>query len=449
MKTELLSYQAAGAQFLYDNRGGICAFRVGRGKTPTALAVLERIKADTPKPRFLVLCPSVLKYQWQTETTKFADNLITQVIDGTKLARSKQFSEQADVYIANYEQLRLDPIHFLSDEWDAVIMDEAHKLGNPTTKQSKIARKIKAKWKICLTGTPISNHPSELWPLLNWIAPDVAGKWWDFVHTYCTFNPWGGVSGTKNLDKLAKLVEPYMLMENEDIGLAEEIEADVEFDLSDAEVKLYEQIRLVTLQEIERELIDKVSSPAQIQNAFVKALRLQQLTGGMQLLGQGVESSKIKAIVELLANREGKAIIYSRFAEMGKLLYTKLAEYKPFIVIGETNKKDRQAIIDAFNKQDDPHRLLIISDTMSHGVNLQHACSTIIYCETPYSLGKKTQITGRVHRYGQKEQVYIYYMLARVAGRKSIDHHIKHISIRKSGVARKALGIRDITEILS
>ncbi len=442
-----MPYQLEGANRLYDNHGGICAFRVGRGKTPTALAVLTRIKLDRPKPKFLVVCPAVLKYQWQKETAKFAPNLTTQVIDGSKIDRSKQFNNKADIYITNYEQLRHDPDKFLLTEWDAVIMDEAHKLGNPTTKQSKIGRKIKADWKIALTGTPISNHPSEVWPVLWWINPLAAGSWWTFVKTYCTTNPWGGISGTRNLDKLADVLEPYLLTENEDIGIGVAFEEDIEVELSNEEAKLYEQIRLEMLTEIDRELIDKIVSPSQIQNAFVKALRLSQITGSMELVGANIKSTKIEKIKELLKSFTSKTVVYTRYSQLADILERELSEFKPLKISGSVSNKIRQESIDLFNT-DDLHKVMIVTDAGSHGINLHFKAANQIFCDTPYSLGKKTQVTGRVHRFGQTEQVRIYYMMAKVYGRKTIDYHIKTISTRKADVARKTLRIADIKTLL-
>jgi SNF2 family DNA or RNA helicase len=448
----LLPFQVQGADFLYTQKAGILAFDVGLGKTITTLAVLDQIKRDKPEAKFLIVCPAILKYQWQTEINRFTPHLSSLVIDGHQGIRRKQYAEVADIYIANYELVKMDWQFYTTYKWSAVTLDEAHKIGNPQTKQSKVCRRLRAEYRFCLTGTPISNHPHELWAPLSWIAPDVAGKWFHFVRNYCNFNPWGGVSGAKNLDKLAAEIQPYILsVSKSDVlpELNEVRETDVEFELSQEEENLYNQIRLEQLFEIERGLINKVASPVQIQNAVVKALRLQQLTGGMELLGQGKRSSKIERIKEFVAQSEGKTIIYSRFAEMGKLLEKHLVAYSPFLMIGSTPKKMRQEMIDKFNDPEDQHKLLIISDTASHGLNLQFACSTIIYCESPFSLGKKTQITGRVHRYGQTKQVNIYYMLAKVGGRKSIDHHIKQITIQKSHIARKALGLREVQELLS
>lgn len=462
----LRDYQIKGAKFLVRQKGGILAFQVGLGKTPTSLAAFEHVYQLGDL--LLIVCPSTLKLQWQEEIVKFTPHFQCVVIDGTEHQRKQQWGLPSEIYVINYEQLRTEYDNIAGRKWRMVILDEAHKLGNadaltpvgrlakknkiPLTAKhytvARLARGLVAEYKVCLTGTPISNAPHELWGLLAWLNKDVAGSFWSFTQRYCVFidqRVKGGktvkaIAGAQRLDELNRVVAPFLYRVSKDEALPDLLparEVDVEFELSTEEADAYTKIRLELLFEL-GPILSKVTSKAAMQNALVKALRLQQLTASMELLGDMNTSTKATMVHGLVASAPTKVVVYTRFVGMTRVLETKLAEFSPLVISGAMKPANKHAIISLFNT-DNEHRVLIITDAAREGLNLHYQAAVQILCEVPFSLGKKTQLEGRVHRFGQDKEVTIYYMLARVNGKKSIDHHIKNISALKARVADKVL----------
>jgi len=439
----LYNFQRVGASFLYKVGNGLLGDPPGLGKTLMAIAVAEKVEAE----KVLIFTPSAVKWQFENEIKRFIPEAKTVIVDGTVDKRRELWRSDARFYIANYELLLRDFEHINVREWDLIIADEATKISNPMAKQSKIIKKLRAKRKIAATGTPISNRANDLYNILDFLSPGCMGNYWNFIERYCLKNQWGGIFGYKNMDELKIRLKKYMIRRTrEEVlpELPEKIETEIQFELSDEERKLYDNIRKELLFEIKKEDISKLENPMTIQYSLTKLMRLQQLTNSMELLGESPKSSKIETLKELLEERieTDKAIIYTKFSQFADILERELVEYKPLKITGEV--QDRQKIVDKFNHLSD-NRVLIITDAASHGLNLQFQCSTVICMDLPFSLAKLEQIIGRVYRIGQKKTVWVYSLL----GRKTVDYHLKKILDSKKELSNQILNMSDIQNMLS
>jgi SNF2 family DNA or RNA helicase len=437
----LFNYQRVGASFLYQVDNGLLGDEPGMGKTPMSLAVAEKMKAQ----KVLIFTPSAVKHQFAAEINKFLPGNKVVVVDGNVDKRIKLWRTEARFYLANYELLLRDFIH-MDRDWDLIIADEATKISNPFAKQSKAVKKLRAKKKIAMTGTPISNRANDLWNILDFLAPGCMGNYFSFIDRYCMKNQWGGIFGYKNMDELKSKLKRYMIRRTRAEvlpELPEKMETDMPFELSDKEKSLYDKIKKEILFEIDKEDINKLENPMTIQHTLVKLLRLQQLTNSMELLGQDKKSSKIELLKEMIEERaeSDKVIIYTKFSKFADILERELVDYKPLKITGETT--GRHEIVEAFNTQD-VNRVMIITDAASHGLNLQFRCSTIICTDLPFSLAKLEQVIGRVYRIGQKSQVNIYYLL----GIKTVDYHLKKILEKKGELSDQILTMSDIQTLL-
>lgn len=443
----LYPYQKVGSAFLTRIGSGLLGDCVGSGKTLMVLAVIQHTNAQ----RVLVFCPSSVKYQWQSEIEKFlGEKVVSQVIDGDKKKRIEQWRAPARVFIVNYELLLRD-FNEMNREWDYVIADEATRISNPQAKQSKLIKKLKAKHRIAMTGTPISNRANEVWNVIDFCQPGVMGSYWSFLQKYCLKNQWGGIYGYQNMNELKQILKRYMIRRTKDEilpDLPEKTHIEIPFELCEQERELYKKIKEEILFEIDKTDINKLENPTTIQYTLCKLLRLQQLTDSMELLGENKISSKLTILKDLLPEltQNTKVLIYTKFSKFANIVERELEQYKPLKITGEV--KERQEIIDKFNKSDE-NQVMIITDASAYGVNLQHKCSTVVFLDLPFSLGKKNQVTGRVDRIGQKNNVLIYYLI----GRKTIDVHIKKIIQKKEELSNELLGdtqftMRDIKQLL-
>lgn len=435
----LFPYQRVGAAFLLKSGSAILGDQCGLGKTIQTLATVEAAKAN----KILIFCPSAVKYQWGEEIKKFikSDESFV-VIDGNKKERDEQWKSDKRFYIANYELLLRDFEVINERTWDYILADEATKISNARAKQSKAIKKLKAKNRIAMTGTPISNRAEEVWNVVDFCIPGALGNYWSFLSRYCVKNRFGGIFAYQNLDELNQKLKRYMIRrekKNVLLDLPELILTDVPFKLSEEEHELYGKIKKEILFEIEQTDISKIENPMTIQMTLVKMTRLQQLTDSMELIGEQQKSSKLDVLKELLQENVvngDKAIVFSRFSEMCKILGRELKEYNPLIIIGETSNEERHKIIDAFNT-DDEHKILVLSSAGQYGLNIQRA-NILFHYDQEWSLAKMVQREGRAHRIGQKKVVQVFNLLAR----GTMDMYVKKTLHGKAELSEGLLGNR-------
>ena len=296
----LFPYQKVGASFLYNIGSGLLGDEMGLGKTIQSLAVCEKTKAQ----KILVFCPASVKWQWHDEIKRFIPGAEVCVIEGDKKARDACWTKEARFYVANYELLLRDAI-MQAIEWDIVIADEATKISNPMAKQSKAIKKLRAKRRIAMTGTPVSNRANEVWNLVDFISPGALGDYWGFLQRYCLKNQWGGIFGYQNMDELRDKLKRYMIRRlKKDVlpELPEKIITDIPFEMTEEEKSLYKKIKKEILFEIEKSDISKLEQPMTVSYTLVKMVRLRQLADSLELLGENKKSSKLEVLKDLLIN---------------------------------------------------------------------------------------------------------------------------------------------------
>lgn len=443
---ELYPYQKEAVTFILKQGSGLIADSVGLGKTLMTLGV---IKATSPSS-VLIVCPAILKWQWKEQIEKFLPEATAVIIDGTPEQRAAQWVTPAQIKIANYELLWRDFTFTTGTLWELMVCDEATRIANPWTKTYKSLYHIRARRRIALTGTPVSNRPNELWGILNWCFPGILGKYSAFLDRYCVRNIWGGIFKFQRLEELQKRIKPLMIRRlREEVlpQLPEKIVSDVPLQLSDRERELYDKIRKELLFEIEKDDISKLENPITIQHTLVRMLRLRQATNSLELIGKNKESSKLAGLKELLPdvlNGERKAIIFTFFSEMADILERELKDYAPLKITGEVDK--REGIVRAFNDKPE-HRLLIMTSAGQYGLNIQ-AASVVIHYDQEWSLAKMEQRVGRAHRIGQKLNVLEYNLLMR----GTMDEYVRKVLRKKQELSKELLGdgvgAEDIKQIL-
>lgn len=191
--------------------GGILADEMGLGKTLQAIAFLATVPAKTVGKKSLVVCPASLVYNWGEELQRFAPQLSVTLILGTA-AQRKALREQgsgADVWVTSYELLRQDSADYEAEAFYSCFLDEAQHIKNSVTQISKAVKKINARQRFVLTGTPIENRLSELWNLFDFLMPGYL-----FGKTAFQEKLEKPILKSKNPDaqqQLRRLVRPFLL----------------------------------------------------------------------------------------------------------------------------------------------------------------------------------------------------------------------------------------------
>ncbi|MDZ4225345.1 MAG: DEAD/DEAH box helicase, partial [Candidatus Andersenbacteria bacterium] len=431
----LFPYQKVGSAFLWKIGSGLIGDEMGLGKTIMALAVCEKVQAQ----KVLIFTPAAVKWQWAQEIAKFVKTNNSIVIEGDKKTRLKLWrDEQYQFYIANYELLLRDLDSMDVREWDVIIADEATRISNPQAKQSRAIKKLRAKRRIAMTGTPVSNRANEVWNIIDFCQPGAFGNYYSFLQRYCLKNQWGGIFGYQHMDELRGKLKRYMIRRLKADVLPElpaKICTDIPFELTEEEKALYKKLKKEILFEIEARDIAKIETPMTISYTLVKMLRLRQLADSMELLGHNVQSSKLAVLKELLIealDNSKKAIVFTQFSEMADILERELAEWLPLKISGKVIQ--RQDIVSAFN-ENDINKVLIMTSAGQFGLNIQRA-SVIFHYDQEWSLAKMGQREGRAHRIGQKDIVLVYNLLAK----GTLDYYVKKVLHAKAELSNQILG---------
>ena len=187
---ELRPYQVKGLSWLSFLRqyglGACLADDMGLGKTIQLLALLLKDKEEGIDRPTLLICPTSVVGNWQREAKKFAPSLRVLVHHGIN-RRKKEFLEEVldyDLVISTYALTHRDEEILAGVEWNGVVLDEAQNIKNSSTKQSQAVRRIKAGYRVALTGTPVENRLSELWSIMEFLNPGYLGSAAGFRRTF-------------------------------------------------------------------------------------------------------------------------------------------------------------------------------------------------------------------------------------------------------------------------
>ena len=419
-KTIVRPYQRAGIEFLRQAlrkfKGALLADDMGLGKTLQALSLisLSRMKS------VLVLCPASVKYVWEEEIKKHYPSMPYIIIEGDAEQRRQQWSGAARIKIANYELLLHDKSPSIMD-WDLVICDEITRAKNYQTKTAKKVKSLDRRYNLGLSGAPIENRLEELHSIMDFVMPGLLGPGWLFVQRYCVKNRYNAIVGYRNIGQIRQKIAPHYLRRIKDDVLTElppKTINDVWLELSDDEWDIYEVIRLQI-----KEMI-KENPTLRVANVLTEMIRLKQCTDDCRLLGEeGIESSKVQALTDILEAAEGHQVVaFTQFAQFAKLLAAEIDDV--LLIDGSVSPKRRASIIQQF--QSGNNQLLIGTDALAYGVTLT-AADIVVNLDQPWTPARLRQREDRLHRIGQEKNVQVVNLIAR----RTIDEYVRKIIHRK------------------
>jgi superfamily II DNA or RNA helicase len=422
LNATLRDYQTEGVnwlQFLRDyDLNGILADDMGLGKTIQALAslLLEKESGRAKHPN-LVIAPTSLMSNWRREIEKFAPSLSVLVLQGPE--RKQHFSEipEYDVILSTYPLMTHDEAIFSNQEFHYLILDEAQAIKNARAQRTQIIYRLKAKHRLCLTGTPIENHLGELWSMYHFLMPGYLGSQQYFHRLFRT--PIERHGDAIRAQQLRKRVEPFMLRRSKDIvaaDLPKKTEMIQTVTLMGRQRDLYETVRLAMDKKVRAEIKKKGLAGSQLM-ILDALLKLRQVCCDPRLVklnkAKNVkESAKLTLLMEMLPEmvEEGrKVLIFSQFTSMLSLIEPELArkKIKYSKLTGQTRK--REAAIDAF-QLGDAKVFLISLKAGGMGLNLT-AADTVIHYDPWWNPAVERQATDRAYRIGQDKPVFVYKLI--------------------------------------
>ena len=418
----LRPYQQEGLNWLQFLReydlAGVLADDMGLGKTVQTLAHLlaekESGRMDRPS---VVIAPTSLMTNWRQESERFAPDLRVLVLHGTERKQHFERIGDHDLIVTSYPLLPRDSAVLLKEEFHYVILDEAQFIKNPKTQFAQIACALKARHRLCLTGTPMENHLGELWSLFHFLLPGFLGDEHRFNSLFRRPIERGQSEDRRKL--LAHRVAPFILRRKKEAVVQElppktEIVQNVE--LSGAQRDLYESVRLAMHERVRQEVDSKGLSRAHI-IILDALLKLRQICCHPQLLSlpsakKVKDSAKLDLLLDLLPEMisEGRRILlFSQFTSMLDIIEKEIDRLKiPFVrLTGET--RDRATPVATFQSGEVP-LFLISLKAGGTGLNLT-AADTVIHYDPWWNPAVENQATDRAHRIGQTKNVFVYKLM--------------------------------------
>ncbi|MDP9128413.1 MAG: DEAD/DEAH box helicase, partial [Pseudomonadota bacterium] len=446
LNAELRPYQKQGYDWLHFlgtyNLGGILADDMGLGKTVQALAYILSLKRQGRLGTCLVIMPTSLVTNWQTEAARFTPDLKVLTLHGGDRARKFHDIPDADVVLSTYPLIIRDVENLRAHKWGLVILDEAQAIKNPTSKMMQAVCMLEAKQRLCLTGTPVENHLGEVWSIFAFLMPGLLGDYRSFARLYRTPIEKGGDSERQNL--LARRLRPFILRRlksnvAKELPLKTEIIQRVVF--GEDQRDLYETVRHVMNDKVQEVIAAKGLARSQI--VILDALlKLRQVCCDPRLVkisaaAKAKTSAKLSMLLEMLPTliEDGRRILlFSQFTSMLDLIKPELdLAGIPYVELRGTTK-DRRTPIVRFQKKEVP-LFLISLKAGGTGLNIT-AADTVIHFDPWWNPSVENQATDRAHRIGQDKPVFVYKLI--VEG--SIEERILDLQQKKVHLADALLG---------
>lgn len=427
----LYPFQRVGVRFIETVGSALIADDMGSGKTIQIIRALTRMQPES-RP-VLVVCPNSMKYTWHDEVLRWSD-MLPVVIDGSVAKRRKDIARNADVYIINWEALRLhsriagygsinltdkerEPKELNEIAWGTVVADEGHRAKDPKSKQTRALWAVSqdANFRIAATGTPIESHPGELWSILHFIRPDEFPGKTKYVDRYCmkAFNPFGGMDITgldaEHADEFHRIVDPIVLRRPKDVILPQlppKTETVRYIPFSGKQATAYRQMKKEMVAELDNGTATIALNPLQ------KFIRLAQFASSYAEMDNGkpylsMPSNKVDAFLELLQEAGSEQVV--AFAESKQLIRLTAQAldkqaYRYGMITSDTTPDQRAAYVREF--QEGRLQVMLCTSAGSEGITLT-AARILVFLQRFWSSITNQQAADRVHRIGQDRPVEI------------------------------------------
>ena len=446
LKAVLRDYQLDGITWLdflgCHQLGGVLADDMGLGKTVQVLAhVLSERAMGRIKAPVLVVMPTSLIPNWQAEAARFAPELRVLTLHGNDRKSEFVRSAEHDLILTTYALLSRDFDELAAIPFDLVVFDEAQALKNPAAKAAQCARRLHARRRLVMTGTPLENHLGELWSQVDLVLPGLLGERRQFTSHFRT-----PIEKHQDADAQARLgrrLRPFLLRRNKQ-QVAQELPPKTEIvhrvELQDGQRELYESLRLAMHDKVRKAIRSRGVGQSSI-IILDALLKLRQVCCDPRLVklpaaSRVRASAKRDALMELLEpllDEGRRVLLFSQFTQMLDLIELELRARSLAFVRLDGSTADRAAPVAAFQSEAVP-LMLISLKAGGVGLNLT-AADTVIHYDPWWNPAVENQATDRAHRIGQDKRVFVYKLVCS----DTVEDKIITLQARKADLASAIL----------
>jgi hypothetical protein len=403
--------------------GALLADDMGLGKTLQVLSFLSQCVAVGRDQPHLVVAPIALLGNWQREAVRFFGDRCQPIahITGADLpddpAAAIAYLNSLRLVLVSYETLRRHELPFAQVTWQTVILDEAQKAKNPDTQIARVIRTLNARFRLAVTGTPVENSLTELWTLIDWLAPGLLGSLRDFNRDYILPLQDDYESGKRDLaSQLQQIIRPIFLRRTKQEVLIDRLPpitvARHPVPLSDDQWQTYTHIAQHarasgrTLADLNR-LFAVCAHPA----LHDDRLLLESLTADPFPKGEAFFK-----LLQEIADAHGKVLIFANRHRVQRWIADEIRRrfgFTPAIINGAlTGSERRVQLVDTFNESPKPFDALILAPRAAGmGLNITGANHVIHYMRE-WNPAVENQATDRAYRIGQTRPVTVHLLIA-------------------------------------
>jgi hypothetical protein len=449
LKATLRPYQQVGVRWLRTiaalGLGGCLADDMGLGKTIQVLALLLQLKREPDGAPSLLVAPASLLANWRAEIGRFAPSLVVRVAHGSAAPEDRTGDgarpdlNGVDLVMTTYGSAHRFP-WMREVAWRLLVLDEAQAIKNPGARQTRAVKSMKARTRLCLTGTPIENRLSDLWSIFDFLLPGLLGSARRFGEEAKRMDREG------NYATLRRLVGPYILRRlktdpNVIDDLPEKTEMTAWCPLTRVQAVMYQE----AVEDLARKL-DEAEGMSRRGTILAYLLRFKQICNHpSHWLGDGAwqrdASGKLMRLLEIageVGERQEKMLVFTQFREMTAPLEAHLSRAfgRPGLVLhGQVPVKKRKELVEAFQRDDGPPFFVLSLKAGGTGLNLT-AASHVVHFDRWWNPAVESQATDRAFRIGQKKNVLVHKLVCK----GTVEERIDSLIASKRELAEKVVG---------
>ena len=410
LKTRLYPYQEEGVRFALFKEAALIGDEMGLGKTLQAIAAAIQKKVVFGFAKVLVITLASLKEQWKREIERFSDEKALVVAGGARQRHEQYRSDPSFFKITNYEAVLRDVATLTRFKPDLIILDEAQRIKNFSTKTAMAVKALPRRHAMVLTGTPLENRLEDVYSIVQFLEPRRLAPLWRFAadHYLLSREHRGKILGYRNLNRLHERLGPLVIRRRKEEVLK---------DLPEETVNTY-YVEMHALQAEMHAGYAQALGPL-LNKPYLTPIDLRRMRELLMLMRRVCDSTylvdrntsvspklrELEGILDEVVIQNGrKTVIFSEWTTMTYLIARHLANagIRYVELSGQVPVEKRQSLIDEFSNNPDC-KVFLSTDAGGTGLNLQ-AADCVINFELPWNPAKVRQRIGRVNRIGQKSR---------------------------------------------
>ena len=457
VNAEFREYQIKGFNWLWFmykyGLNGILADDMGLGKTLQALSLLQKAKEEEGTEPTLVVCPTTVVFNWESEIAKFTPELSCLKLSGTERSTLFKKIPEYDIVITSYALVRRDIAKLKKYNFRCIILDESQNIKNAISQTAQAVKSLNAKHKLALSGTPIENKLEELWSVFDFLMPGFLFSMSEFNSRYVTPIM---ERQDKTVEKRLKLqIYPFILRRmKRDVAkdLPDNVENMAYCELTDEQRDFYLEVLDSTKEELFKS-IEMNGLEKSRMSIFSALLRLRQICCHPRLYDKehvkGVMKSGkfeyLKSMLEQIIAEKHRVLLFSQFVDMLDIVkdWLERAGIPYEYLTGKT--KDRQGAVERFNGNPNIPIFLVSLKAGGTGLNLTGA-DYVIHYDPWWNPAVEDQATDRAYRIGQTKKVFVY----RLITKNTVEEKIQKLKTRKRNLVDSVISIdRNIVKSLT